>query len=284
MMSRRRTLTLTLALQCWLVASLAHPAVAATSDEVIGLNTPTLGAHLIKRFAVPKGAVLTGVTIKNNDPLTIFPRVAVFRGPVMRLSDAVLLAQANNVRATLPHRIQVVFSPIVIDSQQELYVAVAWPVSDGAVRFGSGAGIGANTLDVPNGCFVASATGSLDAISADLGIDLVFQGTPNVGKAGMDPAEPASLRTFLNSGSPNPSTTGAKIEFGVDQRMHVSLGVFNIAGRRVRQLEDAALAAGTYEREWDGRDDRGRAVAAGVYFARLEAGIKVISEKIVLAK
>jgi hypothetical protein len=36
--------------------------------------------------------------------------------------------------------------------------------------------------------------------------------------------------------------------------------------------------------EWDGRDDRGVAVASGVYFYRLSAGDRTLSRKMVLAR
>jgi len=50
----------------------------------------------------------------------------------------------------------------------------------------------------------------------------------------------------------------------------VRLDVVGVDGRRVRTLVDGVFTAGRHESAWDGRDDRGRAVPAGVYFARLE--------------
>ena len=47
------------------------------------------------------------------------------------------------------------------------------------------------------------------------------------------------------------------------------LELFDAGGRRVRTLLAGDLAAGDHEATWDGRDDRGRAVAAGAYVARL---------------
>jgi hypothetical protein len=39
-----------------------------------------------------------------------------------------------------------------------------------------------------------------------------------------------------------------------------------------------------HEAAWDGRDDRGRAVASGVYLARLEAGGLVQQHKLTLVR
>jgi flagellar hook assembly protein FlgD len=40
----------------------------------------------------------------------------------------------------------------------------------------------------------------------------------------------------------------------------------------VRSLEEGITPAGRHRITWDGRDDRGRQVASGVYWLRLEAG------------
>jgi flagellar hook assembly protein FlgD len=69
----------------------------------------------------------------------------------------------------------------------------------------------------------------------------------------------------------------------IDQRRHVTLSVFDVAGRRVRTLVDGWMRAGPHSSRWDGRDDGGRAVASGVYFARLEAG-RILSRRMVLLK
>jgi hypothetical protein len=45
-----------------------------------------------------------------------------------------------------------------------------------------------------------------------------------------------------------------------------------VAGRRVRGLIDRPLLAGRHRAVWDGRDDRGRPVASGVYWLQLEVG------------
>jgi hypothetical protein len=47
------------------------------------------------------------------------------------------------------------------------------------------------------------------------------------------------------------------------------LDVFDLLGRRVRTLADRRLPAGATVLTWDGRDESGRALGRGVYFARL---------------
>jgi len=44
-----------------------------------------------------------------------------------------------------------------------------------------------------------------------------------------------------------------------------------VTGRTVRRLAAARLEAGVHAFEWDGRDDGGRALGSGVYFAKASA-------------
>jgi hypothetical protein len=61
----------------------------------------------------------------------------------------------------------------------------------------------------------------------------------------------------------------------------VELRVYDVGGRRVRTLVDGVLAPDHYELEWDGRDDRGRAIAPGVYLYRLTAGDRSLAHRLV---
>ena len=50
----------------------------------------------------------------------------------------------------------------------------------------------------------------------------------------------------------------------------VTLSIYNVLGRRVRVLVDEFQAASPkYALQWDGRDDLGRELASGLYFAVL---------------
>jgi len=50
------------------------------------------------------------------------------------------------------------------------------------------------------------------------------------------------------------------------------VGVFNVLGRRVRELPVTAGRPGAGRVLWDGSDGDGRPVAPGVYFVRLRTG------------
>lgn len=71
--------------------------------------------------------------------------------------------------------------------------------------------------------------------------------------------------------SPNPFRRATTLELALPRAGRVRLDVFDISGRRVATLADAAFPAGRHAIVWDGRDTAGRPVATGVYFLRLAA-------------
>jgi alpha-mannosidase len=84
--------------------------------------------------------------------------------------------------------------------------------------------------------------------------------------------------------APNPMThaTGGAIGYLVLTPGPVSLKVFSASGRLVRTLLDAPRLSGWHEITWHGLDDRGRAVANGVYFVSLTTPAGDISRRLLL--
>ncbi len=75
--------------------------------------------------------------------------------------------------------------------------------------------------------------------------------------------------TELMAAVPNPFRDGSVLEFSLAKAGPVQLAIYSVDGRKVRVLANDTRAAGTYRLAWDGRDDRGNAARAGVFFARL---------------
>ncbi len=88
----------------------------------------------------------------------------------------------------------------------------------------------------------------------------------------------------LGQNSPNPFNPTTRIRFTVPEDSKVSLLVYDVAGREVRALVNGERPANHYEIEWDGKDNRGEAVASGVYFYRLQAGKRVQTKKMMVLK
>jgi hypothetical protein len=75
------------------------------------------------------------------------------------------------------------------------------------------------------------------------------------------------LAFALTSGNPHAGETMLRLVLQRPER--ISLRAYDVSGRVVRTLQQGTLAAGVYQFGWDGRDERGGRVAAGVYFLRL---------------
>ncbi|MBD3235716.1 MAG: hypothetical protein GF330_03335 [Candidatus Eisenbacteria bacterium] len=84
-------------------------------------------------------------------------------------------------------------------------------------------------------------------------------------------AVPDAVR--LLAARPNPFTAATVIRLILPRRSEVDLGVYDIAGRRLRSLLDGRRPGGVHDLRWDGRDSRGRRVQSGVYFLRLRSDL-----------
>jgi len=85
----------------------------------------------------------------------------------------------------------------------------------------------------------------------------------------------------LEHASPNPFQLSTKIGYSLPSAGGVTLTVYDVKGRRVRQLVRGERHAGIHLSVWDGRDSRGREVAPGVYFSVLEYGSEKRARKLV---
>ncbi len=82
---------------------------------------------------------------------------------------------------------------------------------------------------------------------------------------------------------PNPGTHGVQLEFALARATSIDVAVFDVTGRRVATLIDAKpLPEGAHRYDWNGRNESGDAVAAGLYFLRLEAADAAVSHRIVI--
>jgi hypothetical protein len=86
----------------------------------------------------------------------------------------------------------------------------------------------------------------------------------------VDPRPRTGEGATLLQNSPNPFTAQTSIGFTLARPGRVHLGVYDVAGRRIRILLAEERGVGRHDVTWDGRDDAGRAVRAGNYRYRLE--------------
>jgi hypothetical protein len=95
---------------------------------------------------------------------------------------------------------------------------------------------------------------------------------------------PAAAGLVLGQNVPNPFNPSTTIPFSIAESGRVSLRVFDAQGALVANLVERDMPAGSHSAVWNGRDSKGKAVASGVYFVRIESNDRVSTRKMVLAK
>jgi subtilisin family serine protease len=85
--------------------------------------------------------------------------------------------------------------------------------------------------------------------------------------AGVAEQQPRTLSFF--GAVPNPFNPSTGLRFDLPADGNVELRIYDVAGRLVRSLLSGSRPAGANAVHWNGKDDAGRAVASGTYFARL---------------
>jgi hypothetical protein len=151
------------------------------------------------------------------------------------------------------------------------------------------------TLDTPGSMFdvdivrsaggdtwVAACGKNVHAGQSGRGGDLYAIAVP----AGATPAEipTASPSAGLLSIDPNPFGAGTRLRYAVRSPGGTDLEIYDVQGRLVRRLVRRDDAEGSYAVTWDGRNDAGRALPSGSYFARLTSAGEVGSRRIVLIR
>ncbi len=113
--------------------------------------------------------------------------------------------------------------------------------------------------------------GGVQVLKSSLGEQMTAVMTPMV-------ARPAQYR--LGDSYPNPFNPAVVIPLDLaTDAAGVSLTVYDVLGRRVRQVWQGPLGAGRHRFVWDGRDEEGKAVAAGVYIYQVEVDGRVEAKK-----
>jgi hypothetical protein len=76
-------------------------------------------------------------------------------------------------------------------------------------------------------------------------------------------------RFDLHANYPNPFNPITVIKYDLARATDVRLEIYDVLGRRVRQLVDQDMPAGYQAAIWDGRSDHRIPLASGIYFCRL---------------
>jgi hypothetical protein len=90
--------------------------------------------------------------------------------------------------------------------------------------------------------------------------------------------------TMLRSSYPNPFRATTLIRYDIARAGRVRLSIYDVKGELVSVLCDEDTEPGRYEVCWNSTNMKGQSVAAGIYFARLDASARVLQRKLLLVK
>ena len=97
-----------------------------------------------------------------------------------------------------------------------------------------------------------------------------------------DPLIPTEFS--LEPNFPNPFNPTTMLRFGLPEAGWVQLSIVNVLGREVRTLVGGDLPAGWHTQAWEGLNEAGEPVPAGMYFAVLKADAQTGTIKMLLLK
>ncbi|MEZ4652721.1 MAG: FlgD immunoglobulin-like domain containing protein [Candidatus Eisenbacteria bacterium] len=244
-------------------------------------------------FAINFGQVsATGGTPSETDlsAITAMPRVKLVRGPVdaRGMADLHLVLHGHDQLVKGIHMVVEGLTQLTaaevqpgglvqdqqvpvffksVPSEQGLVVDLA-ALGNGLVLQGSGE---LATIRVP--ASVAAKLGVVDMrdvqnrkLEADGGMAIKLP-------AGDTRLAPELLPTSVEllAARPNPFSSSTNIDFRLPAEGQVDLQVFEVSGRAVRTLVSQSLPAGEHVISWDGRNDQGQSVGAGIFLVRLQA-------------
>ena len=93
-----------------------------------------------------------------------------------------------------------------------------------------------------------------------------------------------SQKFILYDNYPNPFNPSTNISYLISNGEYVSINIFDVNGGKVREIFNDYRSAGTYSIDWNGQNERGLQVSAGVYLYGIEAGEFRQTKKMILLK
>jgi hypothetical protein len=83
---------------------------------------------------------------------------------------------------------------------------------------------------------------------------------------------------------PNPFSNTSVIRYFLPQESTVSLKIFSLDGKLINTLNEGSLSKGNYKTEWNGNNENGSPVPAGIYICRMTTNHNIYQLKMVFIK
>ena len=95
---------------------------------------------------------------------------------------------------------------------------------------------------------------------------------------------PVPMQYMLHQNYPNPFNPRTTIQYEIPIQGRVVISIFDILGREVVTLVDAVQGPGYKAVTWDGKNERGLPVGAGLYFYQLQTPTYIHTKKMVFVR
>ena len=88
----------------------------------------------------------------------------------------------------------------------------------------------------------------------------------------------------LSQNYPNPFNPVTKLDYNLPLRSKVNISIYNVLGQEIKTLVNGVKEYGYHSVTWDGRNDLGKDMSSGVYFARITSKGFTKTRKMLLVK
>lgn len=111
----------------------------------------------------------------------------------------------------------------------------------------------------------------------------ILEDGPNVGVE-YSRNQNSSPEAFTLRNFPNPFNPTTRIKYTLPSKSYVSLKIFNLKGELKRTLVEGEVGPGDQSVQWDGSDESGRMVPAGIYLCQLKSESSIKSIRMLFLK
>lgn len=205
---------------------------------------------------------IRGGRIYVNMANTPFDYIILCKDANGRPDTAVILDRVENVSTPVaPGWIEFNFDVIRLDAN-DVWLVMHWPSGSPAMGVGADANLPRDYRS-----YWSSNQDTFQLWSSHDWIARIRQSS----EVGILNSETVEKRFVLEQCLPNPFFNQTTIHYSIPFVSKVAVRIFDATGRGVKTLIASSQQPGDYALIWDGRDDQGRKLAAGIYFYQLEA-------------
>lgn len=258
------------------IVAASYGAIAKTTCSGILSLAPIPEGGAIA-FVVAAAGDVDGLQWFNNDENVVFPHVSVVEGESESgYAPGRVLAVVGDVSGPSQEWGTLEFGESIQSSTGLYYVVFELPPDAvyERVGVGGGPGIGYFIDEAGRGAYLLSGGGADGRFLGTGAVALIGGGGAEKsmpGKSGGTMGMDVGLKGPRLWTWPNPVTSSVELSFVLNRDGPYNLAVYDMRGRLVRHVASGGGSAGECTRIWDGTDNAGRRLGAGVYYARLLA-------------